>query len=320
MVAVTGCADLPAESGTATAAGEDGDSSGESGAPTTDSGGTGDGDGDGVGDGDDMGDGDGDSPALPPAIGLVQYNADLHLADPNLNVAALTELSLEAVARGAKIIVHPEGSTWGYADEYTVWCEPGMDTFQGYYCLDISIAAEPLPGGPTTAYWAEFAAEHQVYVVYHIPEVAEDRYYNALGVVGPEGFVTKYRKRSLYIIDQAYASWGEEAVILETEYGDFGLMICLDGSYDGDYYDEYIAQGVDGIILSMDWSEDPDGPFAADSWFTQRAIQNNITIYASDVAAWDGTAKYVPEGTPRARDGFEDPGVDIEGVSIHVLE
>ena len=249
----------------------------------------------------------------------MQYNADLNFADANLNVSNLTDLSLEAVELGAKIIVHPEGSTWGYATHNTLWCLPGEEMYGWMFCVDVSLAAEPIPGGPTTGYWESFAAMHDVYVIYHVPEVEGGDYFNSVGIVGPEGFVSRYRKRELYSTDLAYAQEGTESVIFETEYGDFGMMICMDGTYNGVLYDEYVEAGVDGIILSMNWDEDPDGSYAAATWFTERAADNNIIIYASDVSAWDGTAKYLPDGT-RERNGLPDPAVGIDGLSLHLLE
>ena len=267
----------------------------------------------------ETGDGDGDVEPLEPAIALVQYDGDIHFGDSATNIANLTEWTLEAIELGAKIIVQPEGSTYGYASDTEVWCAPGETEYFDLDCRDVSTVAEPLPGGSTTDHWAELAAEHEVYIVYHVPEVDGATYHTSLGVVGPEGFVTRYRKRDLYYIDEAFAEPGDEGVILETPYGDFGLMICLDGTYNGDNYDEYIAQGIDDIIIAMDWDDDPMGPFAAESWFADRAADNNVTIYASDVSKWDGTAKYVPDG-PRERVGLPDQAIGIDGLSVHLFE
>jgi predicted amidohydrolase len=260
-----------------------------------------------------------------PVIGLVQYDADQHFGEYDTNMAALTGWALEAVARDADIILLPEGSAYGYADSESgdVWCRPGMDSFEGRACHDVSDVAEIIPGGPTTVHWQGFAAEHGVYVLYSLPEVAGGHYYNALGVVGPDGYVTKYRKRMLYFVDQAYAEPGGEYVVLETPLGDFGLMICLDGTYDAPdapYYDGYNALGVDAILISMDWDDDPYGPWAARTWFVDRARRNAIDIYAADVSPWDGTGKYPRDGGPRERDGLPPVAIGQDGVSVHVVD
>ena len=256
---------------------------------------------------------------LPPAIALVQYDADAHFGDPNTNVAALTAWAEAAIDRGARIIVFPEGSTYGYASPTEVWCTPGMSSYQGRSCRDVSEVAEILPGGPTTDYWSAFAAEHDVTVVYHVPEREGVMFYTSLGVVDASGFVTRYRKRALYYVDQAFATPGDASVILETAYGRFGLMICLDGTYDGPLYDDYLAAGVDGIIIPMDWDDDPDGDAAAIEWFRERAFTNDVKIYAADVSTWDGTGLYLPGDVPRERDGLPPVAVGVDGVSVHLL-
>jgi predicted amidohydrolase len=152
-----------------------------------------------------------------------------------------------------------------------------------------------------------------------VPEVDGEVFYNTVGVVGPEGFVTRYRKRALYYIDEAYATPGEAAGVLETPFGAFGLMICMDGTYDGGYYDEYRDLRVDAIILSMDWDQDPLGAGAAASWFVERAENNDVEIYAADVSPWDGTGKYVPGEAARERNGLPDPAIGVDGISYHRL-
>ena len=259
------------------------------------------------------------APELPPAIGLVQYDADAHFGDVATNLEQLTMWAEAAVEEGAKIVLLPEGSTYGYASATEVWCAPGMQSYDGRSCRDVSTVAETLPGGPTTDYWASFAAQHEVSVVYHVPERDGETFYATHGVVEPNGYVTRYRKRSLYYIDAAYATPGDESVVLDTPWGRFGLMICLDGTYDGPFYDDYVAAGVDGILISMDWDDDPNGELAAIDWFRDRADVNGVIIYASDVSTWDGTGLYRPGDVPRERNGLPPIAIGIDGVSVHAL-
>jgi predicted amidohydrolase len=153
-----------------------------------------------------------------------------------------------------------------------------------------------------------------------VPEDDGEAFFNTLGVVGPAGYVTKYRKRALYYVDQAYATPGDDAVVLETPFGDFGLMICMDGTYDGVYYDGYVDLGVDAIILSMDWDQDPLGPGGAATYFVSRATNNGLEILAADVSPWDGTGRYVPGEPTRERNGLPDPAIGIDGISYHLLD
>lgn len=267
-------------------------------------------------------DGGGDSTGAldrPPTIALVQYDADAHFGDLQHNTAALTAWAEQAIADGATIVVFPEGSSFGYASPTELWCAPGTSEYQGRSCRDVATVAEPLPGGPTSDHWASFAAAHDVTIVYHVLERDGASFHNAIGIVDGGGFVGSYRKRTLYYVDEAYATPGDEPLVIDTPGGRFGMMICIDGTYDGGYYDEYEALGVDGIIIAMDWDDDPYGPAAAISWFRERADVNDVHIWVADEAAWDGTGHYPPGDVPRERNGLDAVAVGVEGVSIHAL-
>lgn len=255
-------------------------------------------------------------------LGLIQYDADRHFGDRATNLAKLTALTELAIDDGARIVLHPEGSTWGYVSRDEIWAHPaladGRPRFAGRRGRDVSTIAELVPGGPTTRHWAAIARARGTFVAYHLPERDSGRFYSTLGVVGPDGFVLKYRKRVLYRVDQAFARAGQRAAILDTPWGRFGLMICLDATYDGPLYDDYVGRGVDGILIAMDWDDDPHGPMAARTWLANRAAHNGVPLFAADSPRWDGTGKY-PPGAPRERVGLADPGVGVEGLSVHPL-
>jgi len=57
--------------------------------------------------------------------------------------------------------------------------------------------AEPVPNGPTTKSWNELARTSGAYIVAGLPERDGRALYNTAVLVGPEGFVAKYRKLHL---------------------------------------------------------------------------------------------------------------------------
>lgn len=252
----------------------------------------------------------------PGVMGLVQYDGDAHFGEYGHNMAELTRLAGQAVARGARIVVMPEGSAYGYASKDELWCKPGMATFRGKRCRDVSAVAESVPGGRSSEHWSAFARANGVYVLFSVLERDGDRFHNAMGVASPDGTVGRYRKRRLYYTDQAYAEPGTDPFILDTPYGRFGLLICLDAT-DSPYFREYKAAGASAVIVSMDWDDDPDGQHAAVKKFRQWAGQDGVDIYAADSAPWDGAGKYPASGAPRERDGLPETGVGHEGVSTH---
>jgi predicted amidohydrolase len=257
----------------------------------------------------------------PGVMGLIQYDADAAFGDYEHNRARLTVLALQAVQRGSKIIVMPEGSSYGYVGTDELWCKPGMTEFKTKTwtkrCRDVSTVAESVPGGPSARYWGEFSRRHGVYVAFSVPEQDGDRFYNTLGVTGPDGYVTKYRKRILYVTDKAYATPGDGPVVLETPYGRFGLMICLDADPAAGLFREYRTLDVSAVIISMDWDDDPNGEYAASAKFRQWAREHRMDVYASDATPWDGTARYRTDGEARDRAGLPAQAVGLEGVSVH---
>ena len=257
-------------------------------------------------------------------IGLIQYDGDAAFGDYALNRARLTALALQAVQRGSKIIVMPEGSSYGYVGADELWCKPGMAEFTTKAwtkrCRDVSAVAESVPGGSSERYWADFSRRYGVYVVFSVPEQEGGRFYNTMGVTGPDGYVTKYRKRLLYITDKAYAIPGDGPTVLETPYGRFGLMICLDADPKDGYFREYRALNVDAVIISMDWDDDPKGEYAAAVKFQEWAKEHGLDVYASDATPWDGTARYRMDGQRRERAGLPEDAAGIEGVSVHAFQ
>jgi N-carbamoylputrescine amidase len=226
----------------------------------------------------------------PTKVALVQYNADNSFLDYDKHMTDLTAYAEEAVEQGAKIIVLPEGSTYGYMDASSdkKFCRPSATQS---WCVNVDGYAEIIPEGRTTLYWENFARQHQVYVVYNLPEKATGGvYYNTSGVVGPNGYIGKYSKRQLYYVDSYYAGRGSSELLLQTPYGNFGILICADIN-NGNFARSYKTQGAHGILFPTDWDERV--PEALRD-FSRAAVNHNIDYFASDVSAWDGTGFYSP--------------------------
>lgn len=275
-------------------------------------------------------------------IALIQYNGDEHFDDSEANIRNLTFLAGKAIGNGAKIIVFPEGSTYGYATADSYWCAPnaaelavenyasvGPDPIK---CRDIRKVAENIPAGPSSVYWSKIAKTEGVYIIFSIPEAGEDgKFYNALGIAHPSGEVTKYRKRVLYLTDKYYASRGEKQYTLETPYGKFGILICKDLTFPRDYpgqkpidtglIEEAHDLGLKAVIASMNWDKNPpssDSQWVGFRWFKRRSTETGVTLYISDNTKWDATGFYQP-GQDRIRSGLADSAEGVTGISYHSL-
>ncbi|RYZ81366.1 MAG: carbon-nitrogen hydrolase family protein, partial [Proteobacteria bacterium] len=152
-----------------------------------------------------------------PKIALIQYDADKNFAQYQVNVMALTQKTLDAISQNAKMIVFPEGSLYGYAstDRSRFWC---ADNY-AVGCTDVNGAAENVPSGPSTQHWQQISKQHQVYILFNLPEAAPvEGFFNTTVIVGPDGYVGRYRKRALYQTDQYYARPGKADFVLKTQY------------------------------------------------------------------------------------------------------
>lgn len=254
-------------------------------------------------------------------MALVQYNADLHFGEYDYNLRKLKEFADQAVAQGSKIIVFPEGSHYGYADKSHYWCRPdilGTDSM----CVDVRLAAEKIPGGRTSEYWASYAILNMQFVLINLPESDSGAFFNTTAVFGPGGYVTKYRKRALYTTDQFYAEPGNLGpVTFQTPYGEFGILICMDAD-SPESFDEYSEMGVSRVIVPMDWDEDPNGAGGgrpARLYFQMMAAAVHSNIFVSDVSAWDGTGLYRFSGKVRERNGLPSIAIGQDGISFHAL-
>lgn len=252
-----------------------------------------------------------------PDIALVQYDSTAHFGDKRANLVALTQFAERAVTRGARLIVFPEGAIAGYATPNETWCRPGLDECAQRNCRDITLAAEDPAEGPTSLYWQRFAALHSVWIAFQMPEVDGNLFYNSLMVVGPEGLVTRYRKRSLYYIDECYAKRGAQAAVLDLPFAKFGLMVCADAN-EAEFFNEYRQMGVEQILISMDWDESPTDPYrSANAFFTKTAHDQDMDILAADNSLFDGTGIYSADGGTRQRSGMATSAVSEDGLSFH---
>lgn len=260
----------------------------------------------------------GAAPADPPngaRVALIQYNADAHFADVEHNLSRLTAFAEEAVDEGASLVMFPEGSMVGYVGKEQTWCAPGRRSCYGRSCRSVTEVAESVPHGPTTDYWHDFASENDVFVAYHLIERDQDSYYNAMALVGPTGFVGKYRKRLLYGPDHCYARRGMKLNTVSLPFGRFGLLICADANEDP-FFRRYAARDVDGVLIPMNWDQSAEGPRAARLFFARKAAKHGLDLFISDNSQWDGTAKYEGEGGRRERVGLTDPALGEAGTAV----
>ncbi|MEM3695358.1 MAG: carbon-nitrogen hydrolase family protein [Candidatus Bathyarchaeia archaeon] len=148
-------------------------------------------------------------------VALAQINC--YRADKEKNMRKMEKVITKVAKEKVDLIIFPELSLTGYVVRDEI------------YNL-----AETIPG-PSTEAMGKIAKKTGIYVVFGMPELSEKAkatIYNSAVLVGPEGFVGKYRKMHLpthsVFEEKRYFRPGYEAVALATKLGKIGLIICYD--------------------------------------------------------------------------------------------
>ncbi|MCK5248027.1 acyltransferase, partial [Candidatus Bipolaricaulota bacterium] len=89
--------------------------------------------------------------------------------------------------------------------------------------------AEPIPGGMTTQALIAYAAEIKCFVVAGLPELDGDNVFNSAVLVGPDGFLSRYRKIHLFYEEKANFTPGDLLfAVVDVGIAKIGMMVCFD--------------------------------------------------------------------------------------------
>lgn len=149
-------------------------------------------------------------------VTLAAIQMEVQIGEKEKNIKHCLSLISQAKEKGANVIVLPELCNTGYA----------FNTRAEVYPM-----AERIPEGETTQAWIKAAKELDVYICAGIVELDEDgvRLFNSSVLVGPNGFIGKYRKLHLWNTENYFFEPGDEGIpVFETPIGRIGMLICYD--------------------------------------------------------------------------------------------
>jgi predicted amidohydrolase len=133
------------------------------------------------------------------------------------NLQKIEELTLKAKKQGADLAIFPEMSLTGYVLHDQVYEQ-----------------AEPILG-PSVQKVKALAKKTGMHIIFGMPELSEKAkatIYNTAVLVGPKGFIGKYRKMYLpthsVFEEKRYFRFGYEPAAFQTDLGNIGLTICYD--------------------------------------------------------------------------------------------
>ena len=187
------------------------------------------------------------------------------------NVARSLELIERAAADGARLIVLPELCNSGYVFETR---EEAFDL------------AEEIPEGETTREWAAAAGRHHAYIVAGIAERDGAALYNSAVIVGPDGYVGRYRKNHLWAAENLFFEPGNLGVpVFHTSVGRVAMAICYDIWFP-EIFRLAAVQGADILCVPTNWvpmaDQPEDLPKMANILAMGGAHSNSMFVAAAD--------------------------------------
>jgi N-carbamoylputrescine amidase len=168
-----------------------------------------------------------------------------HVGHKAENVARSLEWIGKAAAAGAGLVVLPELCSSGYV----------FETREEAFAL-----AEEVPNGPTAKAWMQAAAKHDLVIVAGITEREGDALYNGAAIVGPKGFIGRYRKNHLWGAENLFFEPGNLGMpVFQIGAGRIACAICYDIWFP-ETFRLAALQGADLLCVATNWVPMPDQP------------------------------------------------------------
>jgi len=244
-------------------------------------------------------------------VSLAQFPCKIGNKRHNINKMA--KYAQQARKQKATIIIFPEMSLTGYT------------TRDLTYEL-----AEEIPG-PTTEKIEKIAKKENLYTIYGMPEFSEKGkaiLYNTAVLIGPEGYVGKYRKMHLpthsVFEEKRYFRLGYQTPVFETSIGKLGIIICYDIFFP-EVTRALRLQGAKFIICIS------ASPAVRKKFFetltAARAIENtcflayvNLVGIENGLQFWGGSRLISPSGTIITQSKYNDEDISYGHVNYENLK
>ncbi|NIK28010.1 putative amidohydrolase [Thalassobacillus devorans] len=201
----------------------------------------------------------------------------------NKNLVKMKQHIIQASQKHVGLVVFPELALTGY--------NCGDDFFE---------VAEQIPG-EATHFFTKLAEEYNMYIIWGMPEKSLNGIlYNAAVLVGPEGYIGKWRKNTLpghatdktgpgAFPDRRYFKAGEGLPVFDTKIGKIGVLICYDIFFP-ELARMLTLQGADilvGISGSPTFEKEIFEPI-----IKVRAMENTVNIVYTNLVGIEGETEY----------------------------
>jgi predicted amidohydrolase len=199
----------------------------------------------------------------------------IRVADKASNINKMVAFIEKATYLGADILVLPELANTGYIFESP---------------QEASLCAESIPDGPTTSLLIQKAKKRKIYICAGILEKAGKALFNSSILLGPEGFIGKYRKLHLWNKGKLLWESGNLGLpVFNLPFGRVGMLICYDL-----WFPETVRimklQGADLILNPTNWDLDPE-IITKDNMISPQVASimahvNSIFIISADICGY----------------------------------
>ena len=231
---------------------------------------------------------------------------DCVLGKPETNLARIISCMRSAAERDVKLVMFPECALTGYA----------------YSSLDEAVPFAESIDGPSSEAIASVCRETGAYAVVGFIEVADNQFYNAAMLVGPDGVVGGYRKVHLPFIgiDRFVTPGDRQFEVFDLPFGKLGMNICYDISFP-EAARVLKLKGAELIALITNW---PEASWRSPEFVANtRALENHVFFAATDRVGnergWKfiGRSKIVDcNGDTMAEAGAEDEELLIAAIEF----
>jgi predicted amidohydrolase len=97
---------------------------------------------------------------------------------------------------------------------------------------EVEKLSEEIPEGKTCQELMSFARSRRLYLVFGMAEREGNRFYNSSAIVGPDGFIGRYRKTHLFAEEKDFFEPGDTGFqVFDLGIAKVGIMICFDWQF-----------------------------------------------------------------------------------------
>lgn len=234
--------------------------------------------------------------------------------DKQANFDKMADYVKKAADQDVDLILFPEMALSGYGTA-------GMQQYSAEDKFFFIECSELVPEGDTTQKMIDLAKQHGIYICWGMPEKDADRTavtYNCVVLVGPEGFVGKYRKTHQPLCERLELFPGKgDYQVFGTSIGKIGLEICFDMCFP-EVARSLAIQGADIILSPICWPnmsgslDDPD--HHAHLSFSRARAWENMIFFVDSTYSGEAMSGYAQIIGPNAGQVMAVSGFDEEMV------